>query len=244
VFSVRFESFLSATDAKRAQIALRTLDRHGFAELVMTGGFAVETHRVLGGRQPIARPLVDIDFLVDRFEQIPRSMSGDFLFLHVHPYDPPAKTLLQAVDQETSVRVDVFGAYGSETERAIKLDIFGSPRRLITRQDLVARAARLSLDLVRNKPVTGKYTRDFLRLLPLVEAKDVEQIWPEHRKPDHPTTFAEASSLLTELIPARADLQGSPVYSVDAERPCPRCESTASFPLANRHRMLTLLGYC
>jgi hypothetical protein len=241
---LQLESFLSETDAGRAQRTLLTLDRHGFAGLVLTGGFAVETHCLLAGLGHIMRPLVDVDFLVDGFEQIPRSMSDDFLFRHIHPHDPPAKTLLQAVDQKTSVRVDVFRAYGAETKRAIKLKIFGTTRWVIGCEDLAARAARLSLDLAQDKPVPAKYARDFLRLLSAVETRNVEPIWDEHRKPDHPATFGEASSLLTELIPARGHLQGPIVYSVDVESACPRCEPTANFPLADPRQMLSLIGYC
>jgi tartrate dehydratase beta subunit/fumarate hydratase class I family protein len=62
----------------------------------------------MSGRDAGVRSLNDIDFIVDSFEHIPQSLAGEFLFRHVHPFDPPGKTLVQSIDPETMVRVDVF----------------------------------------------------------------------------------------------------------------------------------------
>jgi hypothetical protein len=238
------DSFLSPADDKRAQRTLQKLNRHGFAALVLTGGFAIELHRIRRGFSPMLRPLHDIDFLADTFGAIQTSLRSEFLFLHVHPNDPPAKTLLQSVDPEMTVRVDVFRAYGDEMKRAISVDAFGETVRVIGLEDLVARTARLSMDLASNTTMPAKHARDFLRLLPLVETEAVERVWQEHRKPGHATSFIETANRLTHLIHSRPDLQIVLEYSHDAEQICPRCEPTADFQLADPGRILSLLGYC
>jgi hypothetical protein len=208
---MEFGAFLSADDAQRAQRTFATLCRHSIAPLVLTGGFAIELHRLRAGFAAQQRPLNDIDFLVDRFDQIPTTLSKDLLLRHVHPHDPPARTLLQAVDPETAIRVDIFRAYGNMVARAVRVELSGANLRMISLDDLAARTARLCMDLAQDTLTPAKHTRDFLRLLPMIDVRDLEPIWREHRKPGHPASFAEAAARLTELNVAREDLQIVPV---------------------------------
>lgn len=236
--------FLSPPDAARAQRTIATLLRHGVAPLVLTGGLATEFHRMRGGFPAEMRPLNDIDLLANSFEAIPGTLSADLLFRHVHPHDPPGKTLLQCVDAVTVVRVDVFRSYGGVTDRALSIEIAGSNMRMISVEDLAARMARLCMDLARGTPVPAKHARDFLRLLPLVDIGGLDAAWQEHRKPDHPASFAEVSILLTDLIATRTELLIVPEYSHNTSEICARCEATSAFPLADANRILYLLGYC
>ena len=41
-----------------------------------------------------------------------------FFFRHVHPFDPPGKTILQAVDPEEALRLDFFSDAGIALGRA------------------------------------------------------------------------------------------------------------------------------
>jgi hypothetical protein len=242
--AMEFASIFAADDAERARRTLQKLRQHGIEPLVLTGGIAIELHLRSRGISAEMRPLNDIDFLVDRFNEIPRTLAGDFLFRHVHPHDPPAKTLLQSVDPETEVRVDVFRACGETKARAQAVEICGTPIRMISLEDITARTARLCMDLAAGAPMPAKHARDFLRLLTLVEPSRVERAWQDQRKPDHPESFAEAAELLRWLIATRRDLQIVPVYSQDARAVCPRCEGSEAFPLADGERILSLLGYC
>jgi hypothetical protein len=239
-----FSAFLAGTDTARAQRAFEKLCRHGAQSLVLTGSFALELHRTRAGLPTEPRPLNDIDFLAATFDDIPKSLAADFLFSHVHPQDPPGKTLLQAIDTETAVRIDIFHASRGTMARAVPLDIATLAFRVIALEDLAARTARLATDLAFDRPTPAKHARDFLRLLAMVEAEQVEPAWLDHRKPAHPATFREAAALLTELIARRPDLQIIPAYSHDTAAACSRCQSTPRFPLADPARVLSLLGYC
>ncbi|MGB6691743.1 MAG: hypothetical protein WBE76_28215 [Terracidiphilus sp.] len=237
-------AFLSQADAERAARSVRKLRRHEISSMVLTGGLAVELHLLQRGLPSILRPLNDIDFLVDSFDEIPKALSADLIFHHVHPHDPPGKTLLQSVDPETAVRIDLFRAYGDETARAQTLELAGIVQRMISLEDLVARTARLCLDLASDRPLPTKHARDFLRLLPIADTASIERAWPEHRKAGHPRSFAETANLLERLIPERPHLLVVPGYSRDPAQICPRCQSTPHFPLAGGERVLSLLGYC
>jgi hypothetical protein len=239
-----FAAFLSAHDAHRAERTFARLRRHGTAAWALTGSLAIELHRQQNGFGSEIRPLNDIDFLADSFEAIPKTLSADFIFRHVHPHDPPGKTLLQSVDPETAVRVDVFRAYGNTLARAIPLEFSGTTMRIISLEDLTARTARLCMGLAAGTLVPAKHARDFLRLLPLVKLETMKPIWKEHRKPSHPESFAETASQLTALIPARRELHIALTYSTDTHVICSRCRSTVAFPLADAERVLSLLGYC
>ena len=43
------------------------------------------------------------------------TFAKSLLFRHIHPFDPPGKTLLQCVDTENTVRVDIPVRHGGET---------------------------------------------------------------------------------------------------------------------------------
>lgn len=237
-------AFLPEADAGRARRTFEKLRRHDISALALTGGFAIELHLLRRGLGAHIRPLNDIDFLADSFEDIPKTLPDDFIFRHVHPHDPPGRTLLQSVDLEATVRVDIFRAYGCEMERSQMAEFAGFALRMVASDDLIARSARLSLDLASGTPVPAKHAREFLRLAPLGDGARIESVWKEHRKPNHPASFVEAAELLSTLIPLHTDLQIAVDYSKDVHWQCPRCESMEVFPLADADRFLALLGYC
>jgi hypothetical protein len=238
------DRFLSGADASRVSRTLRKLARHDIAGWALTGGLAVEIHLLRCGRQPSIRALNDVDFIATSFDAIPEALAEDFLFRHVHPGDPPGKTMLQMVDPDSAVRVDVFRAYGGTVNRTSDLAWPIGRIQLISLEDLIARAARLSLDLAQGIPVASKYARDFLRLTELVQAGQAELAWRDHRKAAHPATFDQAERLLQELIPASRALLTAPEYSQDTETICPRCAPAPAFPLADPKMVRSLLGYC
>src|SRR4029079_1450479 len=93
----------------------------------------------LGGENSRAiRHLNDIDFVTPAFECIPETLARDFLFRHVHPFDPPGNTMMQLVHAGTSLRVDVFRADGGIMSRAISVDGPSGPLRVISVEDVVA----------------------------------------------------------------------------------------------------------
>ena len=221
-----FTSFLSSVNADRATRTLGLLRRNSIAPFVLAGGLAVELHRMHLGLPAEERPLNDMDFLVDSFDEIPSTLSANLNFRHVHPHDPPARTLLQCVDPATAVRVDIFRASLGTTASAISINLCGATMRMISNEDVLARTARLCMDLAVNAQLPAKHARDFLRLLSLADSGDVEPAWQEHRKPDHPGLFASSASLLRDLIATRKDLQIEPAYSKDVLARCSRCVST------------------
>jgi hypothetical protein len=238
-----FNEVLSGADADRVVCTLRKLGRHSTRHWVLTGGLAVEVHRLQRGRTASVRKLGDIDFIAETFDKVPESLADDFMFRHIHPFDPPDKTLLQAVDAESAVRIDVFRTYTDILNRSSDLILPTGIVRLISLEDLIARLARLTLDLAGQVETPAKHALDFLRLMELVDPKAVEAAWCDHRKPAHPATFKETSSLLHAVIATRSDLLITPDYSKDATVVCPRCVNTGRFRLADPSALRAILGY-
>lgn len=239
-----FQRFLSVADAERALDALRKLARHDVGRWALTGGFAIEIHHWCMGLESCVRCLNDIDFVTGSFDCIPETLADDFLFRHVHPLDAPGKTMVQFVDPESALRIDVFRACGATMDRVSRQDLQPGTFQFLSIEDLVARAARLTLDLAEHVPVPSKHARDFLRLMELLAPADVETAWQDNRKPNHPVSFAEANGLLQDLIPAHPELLVTPDYSNDTEKVCARCKPTSAFPLTDPSLVLSLLGYC
>lgn len=238
------EQFFSIGDAGRLERAFLKLASHDIRPWVLTGGLAVELHHELHGHGSSLRSLNDLDFLVGSFDDLPESLARDYLFRHVHPFDPPGKTILQAIDPEQTLRIDVFRVYSGCLDRACEVPFGQGTVRLISREDLTARTARLVMDLVESVPVPAKHAQDFLRLVKLVNTAAMDAIWQEHRKPNHPACFTEVKQRLEEAILARAGLLITPQYSTNVSEVCPRCAPTACFRLANAETVLSLLGYC
>jgi hypothetical protein len=239
-----FWDVLRKVDRDRLERTLRKLRRHDISRWALTGGLATEAHVRRCGGEHATRELHDIDFIVDSFDFIPLGIAEDFLLRHVHPYDPCGKTLLQCVDPETGLRVDVFRAYGLVMNRAIAIDLLGAPFRMISLEDLTARAARLCWNLHENRPVAPKYARDFLRLLALSTVEGVEPAWQDHRQAHRPESFSTVVKEIRRLIADRRDLLVSPAYSTDVNAICERCRDSRALPLADPRRVLAILGYC
>jgi hypothetical protein len=222
---------IAESGCSRVAITLRKLARHDIDSWAITGGLAIEIH----DPRPALRRLNDIDFVAPDFQSIPASLARDFLFRHVHTNSAPGGVLVQFVDPETALRVDVFGACGDTLRRATNV---------VSAADLLARLARLTLDLAVGDPTPAKHADDYRRLVGRVPAAEVEIAWCDHRKPRHPATFAAAREILRELITARPDLLITPEYSKDPAATCPRCICSPAFPLADPNIILGLLGYC
>jgi hypothetical protein len=178
------------------------------------------------------------------FDSIPSTLAESFLFRHVHPSDPPGKTLMQFVDAETALRIDVFRAHGLTMSRTHAIEFPTGPIRLLAREDVIAHGARLLLDLDINIPVPGKHARDYIRISEGPPPANLEAAWEDHRKPEHPCAFRDADKLVRELISTRDKLLIRPQYSTCTGDVCPRCVPNARFPLADPAQVLSVLGYC
>src|SRR6266481_3400611 len=117
------QGFLSIDDSTRAFNTLRKLALHDVSRWVLVGGLAVEFHCLRVGHSHAIRHLNDIDFVAPAFECIPETLARDFLFRHIHPFDPPGKTMLQFVDPDSALRMDVFRACGGTMTRTVRLDL-------------------------------------------------------------------------------------------------------------------------
>jgi hypothetical protein len=238
------ERLLSVSDSTRAFGLLQRLEQHHIKPWALTGGLAIEIHIVLAGLAPQGRSLNDLDFIATHFADIPETLARDFLFRHVHPGEVSGRTMMQFVDAEAKIRIDVFRATGASMTRASQLDLPTGKIKVVALEDLIARTARLSLDLADGVPIAAKHATDFVRLSDLIGPPGVQPAWRDHRKPGHPQDFKDARDLLHELIPKRTDLLIVPEYSKDVSAVCPRCVPTSAFPLADPRAIFSALGYC
>jgi hypothetical protein len=124
------------------------------------------------------------------------------------------------------------------------MDLPGGPALVVCLEDLIARSARVLLDLAAGLPVARKHARDYLRLMEYVCASRMETVWRDHRKPAHPAAFQEAKAALRDWLPTSADLLIVPRYSQDPDAKCPLCDPDNVFALADPGAVLSLLGYC
>jgi hypothetical protein len=111
-------------------------------------------------------------------------------------------------------------------------------------EDLAARTGSICMGLAREQPVARKHAVDFQLLAAWVDLGLVEVAWRDHRRPDDPSSFAEAHERIRELIESRGDLLVTPTYSQDVEAVCPKCKEMGRWRLAPKPTIVSTLGYC
>jgi len=179
--------------------------------------------------------------VVASFASAPAALAERFLFPHVHADATDGRTLLQLVAPDEALRIDVFGALGGTMARAT---LTAAGARVVSCEDLAARLTALVLGIARGRTVDPKHARDFEALARIVDEERAEEAWLDHRSPGDPVTFSEGVRSAREAV-ARSPARLVPaVYEVDATAACPKCRDTGPFRVAERGRVLGLLGYC
>jgi hypothetical protein len=235
---------LSPGDCQRVAGALAKLCQGTVADVVVTGGVAASAQlkTTMAGDW---RPLNDLDIVVESFDAIPPSWADGFLCRHIHPRAPAGKLLLQLVDAEAALRIDVFHAVGSTLARTGMHSIGGvGTARMVSLEDLAARAATMILGLGRGKTVARKHVDDFDCLSATIDRARVEVAWSDHRRLDDPETFGAASARIASLVRTHQQLLVVPEYSQDVDAKCSACKTREPFVAAPATQVYAILGYC
>src|SRR6266702_855324 len=239
-----FERFLAEAEIRHVGTCLATLRRHGVAEWALSGGVAIELRLIEQSGEVEPRSLNDLDFATASFDTVPNTLGTEFLVRHVHPSDPPDKIIAQFVSSELVPRIDVFRTKLEVMDRANPVQTEFGAVHTVSLDDLVARAARLTLPPANRQPVLSKHASDFLRLVRVANLEGAEQAWPQHRRVGDPETFQEVTTVLREVIRNSTDLLKSPANLRNVSEHCSRCASIKGLELADREVILSLLGYC
>ena len=237
------DGYLAADDIGRVQRVLRKFTRHGFCDFDLTGGLAVAMHRSLRNASGRARPLNDMDVVVEGFRDVPETLAHDFLVLHIHPFAPAGKIVLQLADADAAVRVDVISTRGATRMRSRPMDTSIGNQRIVSIEDLAARTGSVLMDLARGKPAPAKFAEHYLWLSPMMDPDNSEPAWRDHRSDDAPATFAEAHAIIRKLVESRRELLVTPENSRDLDETCPQCVETGAWRLSPKQQILSVLGY-
>jgi len=239
-----FDHSIASVDLLRVSRVLEKFALREFDSYSLTGSLATEAHRMRLGTVPHARPLNDVDLLVQSFSVIPSALSTDFLVRHVHPDAPKGKMLIQLVDPDEVLRIDIFREYGATIARSQSMRFGTRLIQVTSLDDLAARIASILMDLERGRVVARKHVEDFHFLSQAVDVDRVELAWQDHRKPTDPSAFREALTQIRGLVESHNELIVVPEYSRDANAACSKCEETGPFRLASASAVMSILGYC
>ena len=227
------ERTLTSDESKRAEATLNRL--HGLGlEPTLTGGPAIAWHTSRDGdAAPAQRPLHDLDLVIEGLRSVPDRVSDTFEIWHVHADAQPGRLLVQLYDRSTTLRIDVFGAYGDTLSRCLDASLRGMPLKIVSREDLAARLGSLLLDLALGEAVAPKHASDFSALVRSVDAAAMAAAWNDHRRDRHPADFDEARAAILTLVETRPHLLVVPAspYLVS---PCPRCRRHPTLGVTQR----------
>jgi hypothetical protein len=239
-----FEHFLAEADMRRVGACFATLRLCRVTEWALTGSLAIELRLIERGDQVGLRALNDLDFAATSLETVPNTLGTAFLLRHIHPFDPPNKIIAQLVSSELALRVDVFRTHSEVMSRADSVTTEFGAIRALSFDDLIARAARLTLPLVDRQPVPWKHACDFLRLAKVANLEGAERACSQHRRVGDPESFPEAIKRLRQVAPYSTGLFVSPTRSQNVSEVCSRCAAVDGLELANPEAILSILSYC
>jgi hypothetical protein len=185
----------------------------------------------------------DVDIVVRSFDDLPPGLREGFLCIHVHPDAPPGKILIQLVDPGEALRVDIFRTIGETRARARVARVLGMRLRVVSLEDLAARAVRELMNLSREQTVPRKYADQFRRTIDRIDPTLVEKAWSDHRKPHDPVAFSEAVRKIASLLVSRNRFLGLQRYVTNIGAVCERCRSAGPFEPAPPGDIFDILGY-
>lgn len=236
-------NFVRVAMKPMVQRTLKRLSESGL-KYAVTGSLALNARLCALGLPPVARGLNDIDIVVRSFAEIPVALRDCFMCIHAHPDAIDGKLLLQLADPVTRMRIDIFAFVGKTLSRSIAGLIDGRIERIVSAEDLAARATRSVLGLQHGSRVPQKIADDLLRMLPVLDYVQAEQAWIEHRGPDSEEPFQAAVARAQMLVLSHSRLLTNEAYATDIAATCARCCDDAGFNLTPKIDVLATLGYC
>jgi len=187
--------------------------------VAITGGVAIDLQLDTDRLGRTQRQPEDLDLIADAADVVSPGVIDEFLVSHFHlPQPGYPKFLVQLVHPATAVRADVFSDSLGLLPRARPRALAGLSVRVVGLDMLLDHKLALLADASTERPVDAKHYADALLL-----ANHCGRPVP-----------AVAASVLSR-----------PEYSRDAGATCARCEASRSreFPLAEKRRILDILGY-
>jgi hypothetical protein len=246
---VTIEGFLimildSHIDIAKYNDTLRKLARHVEEPVVVTGSIATGWHLIKNGR-PVRRiRLNDIDIVVEGVSSLRTSLSQDFLISHFHPRRGGGRILIQLVDEEHSLRIDVFTPSTRTLTRRLTDFVIGEVScRIVSAEDLSAKLLTVIYPAAEGAPVEPKYVESFNLLSTIADRDILREVWREYRKENQTLNFDEAAEAVQRSVTAHPGLLQASDYSQDVIKTCPWCYESEQFPLASRSRIYKVLGY-
>jgi len=239
------ELFLKDGDISKCLGSLSKLTRHLDEPVVITGSLAAGWHLLKSGRQPGKRRLNDIDtVVVTGLPQLRPSLSQDFLINHFHPHRGGGRVLLQLVDEEHSIRIEIFTpGSNSLAERLIDCGIGNLSCRIVSAEDLLAKLLSIIHSVVEDKPVDPKYVEQFALLSTVADKAVTRKVWRDYRKENQHLDFDEATEAIKLKIKANLNLLRATSYCQDVDLVCAWCHESELFPIASRSKIHKILGY-
>lgn len=230
------ETVLSPEDADRLAVTLGRLRGAGLEAFSIAGGVA------FASRLGMARPLRDLDLVVEDASRIPEGLGAAFLVSHLHLDARRGRMLLQLVDPAIALRVDVFGAGPGVLARSGPVPFRAAAIPMVGLADMAGRLAAVLLGLAAGEPVPAKHAADFLALAGAVDGDGAEAAWADHRRRHQPDTFAAARDAVRELVATCPERLVEWKPRTDAP-PCPECRPHGMLRPAPDAAIVAALGY-
>ncbi len=208
-------------DTRISDCLVRLAPHLDLTRVAVTGSVAMDLHigaAIRDQRRP-DQPAQDLDLIADATDVISADVIDKFLISHFHlPQPGYQKFLVQLVDPVTGVRVDVFPDSLGPVPRTRPQTVAGLPVRVLEPCTLLEHKLALLAKASTESRVDAKHHADAVLLA---------------RYCHRPIPTVPASTLETSQ------------YSRDPDVTCERCEASRDvrFPLAEKHRILAILGY-
>ncbi len=230
-------------DQIRFQGVLTKFSQH-ISHPIVTGWFAIGWHLIRNHLQVEQRSFNDIDIVVEKLSDLPKSLKEDFLINHFHPTRENGHIVIQLVDELHRTRIDVFSAFSPSLKaRTREASLSGIRCQVVSVEDILARLLRLCCQVKQSEDIELKHYMNLIALLKIADFDILKELWREYRKDHQPQDWEEVLEIVQQKIETDPTVLQEQKYCKDVKMLCSWCCKSNLFPLASKNKVLDILGY-
>ncbi len=206
----------------------------------VVGGLAIRWHLSQSGIELPARPLNDIDIIINALSDVNPDITSNFMIAHLHvDNDSHADFYLVPVDSRTRLKADIFcNDFPASAPKIGRIGDLEVPFSGLERQFV-----KIVEDIqkpLRGQAVDPKQMSDAALLRPLVDWQVAEKLWLQRHPHDGSLEIAIAAA--KQGVIDHPELSRSKPHRKPRPYVCQECVHTSEYPITPMDRVFEGLG--
>ena len=235
---------LSKGERKRTSLFLDKLLRHFSPDnFAIVGGLAIRYHIMKRDLPYPERSLNDLDIIIKDINDIPPSVTKDFLIAEWHPPKKSGYFIVKLVDPETKIKADIFPFGPDSTKRFINLPFMGYTINVASIEDQLVKTVFDIQRISAQNKVDPKQFSDAKLLMKIADLKLANQVWKDQSFKRYPKSITDAIDRAKNIAKKHPEWLQEQPFRKPKPFKCPDCKPPADFPLTPMEEIYKILGY-